>query len=321
MSKPDPVFQFLRTTPAGLRDNPPLASSLQAFETSLELIALGRYPAALIACVNAWESALKAGLKIPEGPRTPSLRSLLGQIENTIRPSANWYPERNLELIDKRNHMTHYGYTPRDSGECADLLLQTGYPGLCQIYVEFFGYHLMWQQIEPSIPSFNSLPAASLDRVGILPQVGDFLWLALDQFRRQQTSRSLDPQWYLRPLAWELQQGFRGAWTSQAEQNALVAFETRGGLFEEQQRIKQQVSSELGDFHTFFSCPICNGIDMLALEFDEKAAIRNQLQTKRCLCASCHFFLPEEAGFLAESLLGDEVPAAWQELRADCGLS
>lgn len=42
-----PSFVFFRATPADMMKQPPLASSLQSFETCLFLIALRRLPSAL----------------------------------------------------------------------------------------------------------------------------------------------------------------------------------------------------------------------------------------------------------------------------------
>jgi hypothetical protein len=58
------TFDFFRATPCNMARLPPLANSLQSFETSLFLIGLGKYRSALIACATAWESALKAKLGI-----------------------------------------------------------------------------------------------------------------------------------------------------------------------------------------------------------------------------------------------------------------
>ena len=57
-----PKLIFFRETPKDLQIRPPLASSLQHLETSFLLIAMGRYPHALIACASSIESCIKAAL-------------------------------------------------------------------------------------------------------------------------------------------------------------------------------------------------------------------------------------------------------------------
>ena len=49
----------------------------QAFETSMFLIAMERYPSALISCASAIESAIKAKLKIPRFALPGRIRLLL----------------------------------------------------------------------------------------------------------------------------------------------------------------------------------------------------------------------------------------------------
>src|SRR4029434_10175551 len=72
----EPRFHLFRLPPADLRARPPLASSLQSFESSLFLVALRRYPHALTACVFASESALKAVCNEPSA-RKDGLKELL----------------------------------------------------------------------------------------------------------------------------------------------------------------------------------------------------------------------------------------------------
>ena len=58
----EPRLIFFRDTPMDLITHPPLASSLQHLETSFLLIAMGRYPHALVTCGSAIESVIKAAI-------------------------------------------------------------------------------------------------------------------------------------------------------------------------------------------------------------------------------------------------------------------
>ena len=62
-----PILHFFGATLHDMLGQPPLASSLQSFETCLFLIALERFPSALVSCATAWESAIKSKLKIGTG--------------------------------------------------------------------------------------------------------------------------------------------------------------------------------------------------------------------------------------------------------------
>ena len=64
-----PSLIFLRNQPRDWLEQPPLASALQTFETSLINLAMGRYPSALVLTVSALESLIKAYRRIP-APQT-----------------------------------------------------------------------------------------------------------------------------------------------------------------------------------------------------------------------------------------------------------
>lgn len=61
----NPELSFFRVTPEGMMSRPPLCSSLQNLESSFLLVALARFPHALVMCASAVESAMKAVLNIP----------------------------------------------------------------------------------------------------------------------------------------------------------------------------------------------------------------------------------------------------------------
>jgi hypothetical protein len=315
-----PEFRFLRAPPAKLASNQPLASSLQAFETSLELVSLARYPAALLACVNAWESALKAAFQIPESDRTTNLRTLLTKADEQIKPCAWWSTAKNKNLREKRNHITHYGYTPKDTNSCATLLLEVGYPGLACLYEQFFEFPVMLQQCCDSPTTFGSLSKSDLEKVGLVPQWGDLLWFALDQFQRHQASHTLAPTWYFHPLASAIRLGFRESWTSPAENETLVLAESDGILYEQQEKLRDRVTRQMSDCRTTLFCPICDAADTILIEFDEDALDDGPMTTKWCFCVACHFSLPSAAGSLVPALVTEDLFPHWQTLRIDCGL-
>lgn len=317
----DPDFRFLRATPAKLADSPPLASSLQAFETSLELVALARYPAALLACVNAWESALKAAFQIPESDWKANLKSLLVKAGGQITPCAWWSTAKNSNLREKRNQITHYGYTPKDTDACATLLLEVGYPGLACLYEQLFDFPLMRQQLVDFPRTSGSPSTSDFDKVGLISQWGDPLWLALDQFQRQQATQNLSPTWYFHPLASAFRLGYQRSWTSLAEHEALVLAETDGILYEQQEQVRSQVIRRMSDCRTTFFCPICDAADTFIIEFDEDAFDDGRMAAKRCFCVACHFTLPSSAGFLIHALVPNQLREKWQQLRIDCGLA
>ncbi len=161
-----PTLFFFRATPLNLLEQPPLASSLQTFETCLFLIGLKRFPSALISCATAWESAIKAKLSIPPEDRV-SLEQLLDTIIE-VHSRLNGYDTTTLDDFRRtRNRLIHYGFSPKDDEKCAALLLKTGLPFLKDCYHEFFDFYLDWRDISPSIDKFINLNPGELERLGL----------------------------------------------------------------------------------------------------------------------------------------------------------
>jgi hypothetical protein len=92
-----PTLNFFRATPPDMLEWPPLASSLQNFETCLFLIALGRYPSAVMSCANAWESAIKARLKILQNEHK-QLFQLLDDVRSKFEPLRSFDERRVTEF-------------------------------------------------------------------------------------------------------------------------------------------------------------------------------------------------------------------------------
>ena len=85
-----PTFWFFRETPRAMLDHPPLASSLQSFETALFLIALRRFPGALRACAAAVVRrcyCVRCDLVVTEGNRylADELLAIPIEVETRIR--------------------------------------------------------------------------------------------------------------------------------------------------------------------------------------------------------------------------------------------
>ncbi len=59
-----PKLDFFRAIPENLMAKPPLCSSLQSLESSFFLVALDRFPHALVTCGSGIESAMKSLLGI-----------------------------------------------------------------------------------------------------------------------------------------------------------------------------------------------------------------------------------------------------------------
>ena len=119
----EPELHFFRGTPADLLARPPLASSLQSFESCLFLIALKRYPHAFTACAFAIESAIKAAFGIPSSGGD-NLQRLLERARERL-PRLRDFPQHDVDhLRQSRNRIIHYGFSLKDDQPAASLLLR-----------------------------------------------------------------------------------------------------------------------------------------------------------------------------------------------------
>src|SRR5580765_5708305 len=146
-SPDDPWLLFFRKTPTDLAARPPLASSLQSFESCLFLNALFRYPHALTACASAIESALKVGCSRSE-QRKP-LQDLLEQARERF-PRLAMLPQAQLnDFRTIRNRFVHFGFHESDDAVAASALLRTGLPFLISVHDVVFGFDLCDAMLPP----------------------------------------------------------------------------------------------------------------------------------------------------------------------------
>ena len=137
----EPRFHLFRLPPADLRARPPLASSMQSFESSLFLVALRRYPHALTACVFAIESALKAAFNEPSA-RKDGLQELLTRARRQAATIAAFSIDDLDSMRDTRNRIVHSGFSPKADGLAATLLLRPAIPLLRACYDGLLSFSL-----------------------------------------------------------------------------------------------------------------------------------------------------------------------------------
>ena len=134
----NPELSFFRVTPEGMMSRPPLCSSLQNLESSFLLVALARFPHALVMCASAVESAMKAVLNIPaeqfinaersrnlgqeDLERSASCNSCMMTIHGgcgsdiRMRRRAGWRPSGLAVLRPRSDHVAGVHPRPADQG-------------------------------------------------------------------------------------------------------------------------------------------------------------------------------------------------------------
>src|SRR5436189_37380 len=80
----------------------------------------------------------------------------IGQETCVEFPSLSIHREQLITLAQTRNRIIHFGFTPKDTVECARLLLSDGFPFLIDGYRVSFGIDL-WTDLAPELGRFLRL--------------------------------------------------------------------------------------------------------------------------------------------------------------------
>ena len=284
-----PSFVFFRATPTDMMKHPPLASSLQSFETCLLLIALGRFPSALASCAAAVESLIKAKLGTPPEDEV-KLWKLIQEIRQ-LCPSLRLFDETKLDRFrETRNRVVHYGYTPKDDEVCAVELLETGFPFLEKSYGELFGFDLM------------SKPGNERT-VGLEPKMREQYQVCREVYRRARELRGIGYRYCFDSLAHCVRFELKGITMTVTERSLMEIEEERGVKFEHEERAKKRIERAFKGPTREFDCSICDGQSTMIAELDEEALRSKRVSVRRCLCVSCEMLVSDGSPYLADELL------------------
>lgn len=290
-------LRFFRQHPSDLLARPPLASSLQSFESSLFFLALGRYPHAFTACVFAIEGAIKAGLAISEENRE-SLQKLLERARGALPGLANFPRPKADEMRRTRNRIVHHGFGSGDERLSAGLLLGEAIPILGIVYDGFFAFDL----------------CASL-----MEELGAQLRTALGVYARVRLDPDIDPRRCCDVLAhfirWSIREPLMTDWEAQAAEDAA----SYGLMFEMVDRQRQNLRRTL-EPSWFFDCPVCAGPQSLVAQLIESRLAMGQITLARAVCADCRLAIPD-VPHLADTVCAEEIEEVRSEILRDYGIS
>jgi hypothetical protein len=292
-----PNLEFFRTTPEDLMLRPPLCSSLQNMETSFFLIALGRFPHALVACASAIESAMKSALVIdPE--EFINANKLYAKAINHFQ-SLSSFDKSELESFRfTRNRFAHYGFSPRDDEESAVLLLRTGYPFLIACYKEFFGFDIS---------------------DGLVVELSEQFGIAVDVYAKAKSISGLHFSYcflaFSHLIRWSVRQSLMSGW----ENIASIHADEIGAKFDHCEKQKNELERLLGTTWVF-DCPICNDIDTFVCEIDQDQLDDHIVSLTRGVCSSCGLFVPKGCPFLVDALCREQIDEKCNEILRDFGI-
>jgi hypothetical protein len=285
-----PTLLFFRNTPKDLLSHPPLASSLQNLKTSFLLLAMGRYPSALIACASAVESAVQATFP---NLRRKRFQELLEHANSGFHIGLRFHTNDLDQFRQKRNHIIHFGFSHSDDEESAALLLDTGYRLIEQCYEKYFDFPLKRKGIY-----FG----------GLLPNFDRHLEVAQIVYQRTRHIRNVEAAWCFIPLAqemrWRIRDSMLSNWEAEVLQDEEEGFERR---FEFQEREKRNLLQDTFEVSWEFDCPICDYPDALVCELESQALEKRQIRLNRAVCVSCGLAIPNNCPTLADELCADQL--------------
>jgi hypothetical protein len=299
MSEADerPQLYFFRTMPDLFMSRPPLCSSLQNLESCFFMIALGRFPHALVTCASSVESAMKSVLNVPP-EQFMNAEKLFAQAASAY-PALRTFDSGALDTFRfTRNRIVHYGFSPRDDEETATLLLKIGLPFLSACYREFFIFDLL---------------------NGLVVEFGEQLRIALEVYQRTQDIPDIRYSFCFSAFAhlirWSVRQSLMADW----ENDASVRADEIGAKFESCERKKNALERVFGAAW-FFDCPICHDIGTFVCELDKDRLDDRAVVLKRVACASCGLIV-RNIPFLPDILVGDQVARKHTEILREFGIT
>jgi hypothetical protein len=293
----EPSLIFFRKVPV-LAGRDPLASCLQNFETSLLLLSMDRYPNALVTCVSAIESCLKAILNINDNQRGDQFE-LAGLIDKIIikNPGFEPCPRSVLKAMrDGRNRIVHFGFSPKDDDTSVELILKAGLPYLRECLNTFMDidlYDSLFQEFAGQLRTAEKAYALIRNSPNIptyycLLGVRHLVW-------------------------WSLHQGMMPKWQAQ-----MIDSDSIDGL-DVRMKSREAIKNTM-KVPWVFTCPICDEAESLVCEMHDVPLDSCIISIERGRCVNCRFVLPKGATFLADLLCQTTIEEETPKILKDLGL-
>jgi hypothetical protein len=302
-----PTLHFFRATPPDMGASPPLASSFQSLETTLLLLSLERYPSALVSCVSAWESAIKAKFRIPPDDDRVPIAKLLGEIRDAY-PGLMLFERALIDGVrHTRNRIVHYGFSPHDDLECGRLMVETGLPFLVALYRELFDFHLHWRDARPGVTDFMHLTADEAAKVGLVPTVSDQLYMVFKMYEMKKHQGNFDFLQCFTGFNHFIRLMLRNSYASSVDDQIADRAASIGIRYEAEHAEKKRIAKILGGDTSEFDCPMCNGTQSVIAGLNETALRDGDVSLSWAVCVSCQLLIPRTASNLADLILQREL--------------
>jgi len=302
----EPYLHFFRYKPAGLIDRPPLASSLQHLETSFLLVALGRYPHALVTCGSAIESAIKAAINASPDDRL-DFRKLINRARDLFPSFTTLSKDEIKDFRLKRNEIIHFGFSPKDDEVSAVLLLKTGYSLIEQCYEAFFQFPL---QGKGNVYG------------GLIPDLARHLDIARKVYIKAREKKGIDLTYCFISFAHKIRCVIQH-WMMSDWQKDLLNSEEKCGwtLWDFQNKQRNELSWKTFDISWQFNCPVCGYPDSFVCELDDDHLYNGEVSLKRGVCVNCSFLIPQNCPFLADELCVEQFDEERPNILKEYGIA
>jgi len=305
--KNEPELLFFRDKPVDLMTRPPLASSLQHLETSFLLLAIDRYPHALVTCGSAIESAIKAAINASPDDRL-DFKKLVNKARQLFPSFTTLSEDEIKDFRLKRNEIIHFGFSPKDDAISAVFLLRTGYSLIEQCYEAFFQFPLQEK--------------GDVDG-GLLPDLARHLNVARKVYMKAKEEKELDFTYcfisFAHEIRWSIQHWMMSDW----QKDLLYSEEESSGAhsWELQHKQKKELSWKTFDASWHFDCPVCGALDSFVCELDGNQLDRGEVLLKRGVCVNCSLVIPKNCPFLADELCAEQFSEARPKILKEYGIA
>ena len=271
-----------------IQDKPPLISALQSLDTGFLLLAHGRYPHALANFATAIESAAKAQLQLKPDDKF-NLAEALPDLNFRI-PKERALPLKELKRFrEKRNQITHYGYSSRDDEESVQLIFTVALP-----FIDAWIEHSM---------GFSLIDALQKD-------LAEKVRLAMELIKTQ-INNPITAVNAIRGVVKLIQYLTRESYMTWWEYEILEQDASKiGSGYELKSNMIFRYQQELyfGSATAVITCPICDAIESLVVKLDDEQLVNNkQLVLLEAHCVDCELNLPENSKTLLQQLCNHQL--------------
>jgi hypothetical protein len=291
-----PKILFFKEVPDKLIEQPPLASSLQSFETSLILISQQRYPHAHVSLASAIESAMKSILRIEKDSKIKAWK--LYELTKNKFASLNNYEKDVLDdFREKRNEYIHYGFIPGDDEESARQLLSVGFPFFVSCCNSFFQFDII-QSLHPELSfHFNTM---------------------IEMYRDSKTSATKQTAFFISVshwLNWNNLEQQRSDW----EFSSLIKAEELGLKYEKISRCREKLEIKWSNTWDF-TCPICGEVETFIGNLDNEKAKMGIVSFDKGYCLNCQFYVSDDIPGFMNRIIATEIKSITPLISKEYGL-